>query len=254
MSRICQTIIQYEHDVWAYLSDVFKYDLKGSEIGITNDLVYRIIKFYSIYPGNCEVYIFNENINEKVRGADIDLFIQKGNSNFYSYFMLQAKLLNNNGKYPEIDKWSPKAQYNTLIAAAKKEKAVPLYLLYNGYSNNSNLGNNDYGLSIVNANIIKANRFNHQSKTRSSKLSFNDVFSSMKSFHELFCIPISNSTEIQSYGDIYKSGPYENSDLINVKKERVKLEYLDVKIIRQYEDIIKSKFLAPYRIILHSDN
>ena len=89
----------YEASLWDYLSDVFSFSSKASELGVTDDLIYRIVRFYSGRPAGCEVYAFNEDVNEFVRGADIDLFIEDNGSGRYFHFMLQAKIMNYTGRY-----------------------------------------------------------------------------------------------------------------------------------------------------------
>jgi hypothetical protein len=245
----------YEKDIWHYLTHVFRFRLKAAEIGITNDLIFRITSFYRRGPTSCEVYAFNDNINESKRGADIDLFIEDNiGSGSYHFFMLQAKIMDFNGKYKDIKRWSSYSQFNKLIRSANIEGAFPLYLFYNGSTPNSNVGNTNWGLSIVEANYIKIIRLSQRGMPRAPKITFNQIHPNMRPFHVLFCnLPTGYELPKTIIGnDIYKGYPYikraESSDQ-NISDN----SEFENGIDEQTLDIIKNYHLAPLRIILNAD-
>lgn len=255
MTAICSHIKAYEKLIWNYLSDIFKYNLKSSEIGITNDVIYRIVKFYGGRPNGCEVYAFNA-FKEIVRGADIDLFIKSSNG-MYTYYKLQAKLMNYRGKYIEISKWGSNAQFHTLINSAGIESAYPLYLLYNGLTLNSRLGqSNKCGLTIIDARKIRDYRYDQHflGKNPTVKILTYDILHTlvMKPFHVLFCedeygFPM---PAVKRESDIFKAFPYKRIDTSEIGREPEVVETDEPN-----EDaivIIKERNLAPIRIIINS--
>src|SRR5690554_3066452 len=135
MTKYCLITHCLSQRIWNYMSDVFSYKLKVSEIGITNHLIFEITKNHTGFGSACEVYCYHAK-NEKQRGADVDLFIQNTDGT-YQHYMLQAKVMDFRGYYNDISKWNPNAQFLTLIKKAKKEKALALYLLYNGLTSKS---------------------------------------------------------------------------------------------------------------------
>jgi hypothetical protein len=259
MTLICNFIQLYETIVWNYLSDVFRYSLKSSELGITNDLVYRIVSFYGRFqPQYCEVYIFNERIHENRRGADIDLFIEDNGSGNFHFFMLQAKIMNYKGRYKDIRNWSPHAQFNTLINSASTEGAYPLYLLYNGKTGNSNIGNTNWGLSIVEASQIRNLRLSQSTSTRIPRVTFNQLHSrGMNPFNVLFCnLPSKYKLSSIPGKNIYKGYPYVQINRtpdqnLSEKGEEESNEdkHIDVEGLK----IIKDKNLALFRIIIKTE-
>jgi hypothetical protein len=190
---------------------VFSYRLKASELGFTNDLVFRIVDFYSSCPALCEVYAFNENVHEATRGADIDLFIESDRPGWYHFYKLQAKMMNHTGHYREIKRWGAYSQMEVLINSARRERAKALYLLYNGFTANSGAGGTTWGLSIVKATQVKQLRLTHRRSGVFPTITFNDLYPlGMQPFHVLFCnIPDDYKLEHLSDGrNIYKGYPY----------------------------------------------
>lgn len=184
---ICSTIKYHEFCVWNYLSDVFRYQLKASELGFTNDLVFKITDYFGGRSSNCQVYAIHAR-KEVLRGADIDLFIFNGIS--YDHYMIQAKILDHTGRYLDIGVYRSGAQFMKLISAAAAESAFPLYLLFNGLTPNSAKGNAEYGCSIVEAETIKTYRQNQRRKLPSGphpRIRFDDVQSELIPLHHIFC-------------------------------------------------------------------
>ncbi|MBL0049673.1 MAG: hypothetical protein IPP32_16440 [Bacteroidetes bacterium] len=193
-------------------------------------------------------------MNESIRGADIDLFIEDNGTGRYHFFMLQAKIMNYEGKYKDIKNWSVNAQFYKLLRASNSEGAFPLYLLYNGGSVNSNLGNSQFGLSIVEATVIRNIRVSQRRNWRNPLITFNQLQAfNMKPFHVLFCqIPKEYKLPETIDGNaIYKGYPYINKGE-GIEKEERKSEFEEKKDSDSIM-IIKSKNLAPFRIVLKSD-
>ncbi|RYD56782.1 MAG: hypothetical protein EOP56_10335 [Sphingobacteriales bacterium] len=135
--------------------------------------------------------------------------------------MLQAKVLDYNGKYKDIEHWAPDAQYRKLITWASAVAATPYYLLYNGYTINSGTGSDDLGLSCVHARRIE--RLRHQQSRMAviphgmSILTFDMLFrENMFPFYYLFCRTPSrffHSIRMELDGtDIYRGYPYIRVD------------------------------------------
>lgn len=255
MTAICLEINYYEEAVWRYLSNVFQYRLKASELGFTDDLIYRITDFYGGRPENCEVYSFNDNVFEATRGADIDLFIEENGTGYYHFYMLQAKMMNYEGKYKDIKRWTPNAQYYKLINRARIEGAFPLYLLYNGNTANSNIGNTHWGLSIVEATQVGGLRFGQRVLAQAPIITFNELHPlNMKPFHVLFC----DSTigydlpETIDGTTIYNGFPYINVFLPapdNQPEEKYPEEDWDKLAL----NIIKERNLGKFRLIINTE-
>ncbi len=254
MTRICNEIIRYENAVWNYLTDVFRFELKAAELGFTNDLVFRITKFYNGRPQSCEVYIFNDNVNENIRGADIDLFIEDGNTGLYYFYMLQAKIMNWQGRFRDIKRWSRNAQYLTLLRAARIESAMPLYLFYNGKTLNSTLGRPEYGLSIIDAEEIRALRASQRSNPSAPMVTFNQLIPrGMLPFDSLFCYSDQPPyCDIQSnripYEKIYRGYPYKKINITNTDTGDVKTDTNN----NISSDNQNEKYISRNRIIISS--
>lgn len=250
MTACCSLIRQYERVVWNYLTSVFSFGLKASEIGFTNDLIYRIVKFYGGRPLGCEVYAFNEDVKEHLRGADIDLFIEENGTGNYYHFMLQAKIISNNGRYNDIEPWSTRAQFYKLIRAAHREGATPLYLFYNGNTRTSSLIPG-WGLSIVKAQDVKNFRLAQKSLLRKPKPTGDDLYArSMKAFYVLFCdLPddLKSRTTING-SNIYKGHPYFRISRRSEPKEDV------VALDQDSAKSIQERSLARFRIIINSES
>jgi hypothetical protein len=97
----CNNIRQFSSGVYHFLTDVFKYRLTFSEIGITDHLVLDLVR-YSKITGQNNVEIFKVPWTvESVYGNDIDLFIQN-TSGAYNWYALQAKVMSFNGAFKDL--------------------------------------------------------------------------------------------------------------------------------------------------------
>lgn len=189
MTRICNYIQNYENNVWKYLSDVFSLKLKASEIGFTNDLIFRIMSFYVNSQHKIEVYI-KHGTNESKTGTDIDLFIQINYTNLFDSYKIQAKMINYFFRYKGLEKNRNFSQIENLINHSNSENAIPYHLFYNGEPFNRRLiiPKNNYGISIVDSNIIlqiRQNKLANQNKL--STETYNSLYQYKKPLHTLFC-------------------------------------------------------------------
>lgn len=254
MTVICPYIEWYEEQIWEYLSRVFSFRLKASELGITNDLIYRITEFYNGRPANCEVYSFNDNVFEATRGADIDLFIEDNGTGNYHFYMLQSKIMNFEGKYRGIKTWSPIAQYIKLVRSALNEGALPLYLLYNGDTANSTNANANWGLSIIEASQVRNLRLAQRMWVQAPLITFNQLHQlNMRPFHVLFCdLPIGyNLPKTIDEKSIFKGYPYiriSKAASDNFPEEKYPEENWNKAAL----DIIKTKNLGKFRVIINT--
>jgi hypothetical protein len=170
--------------------------------------------------------------------------------------MIQAKVMDYRGYYNDIKKWSPNSQFKTLIDKAKKEKAIALYLLYNGFTSKSKFGNDLFGTSIIEANEIqkirrkqKLNGYNHGENS----LYFDMLYSKMQPYQNLFCKGIQNvklpqrKTEIE----IYTGFPY--SQVLESKNIDKIIDNVHINNNSQEFSIIEELNLAPIRIIVKYD-
>ena len=186
MTHYCPQITRLSQFLWHYMSDVFRYGLSVSEIGITKHLIYDIISFYNHLGVGLEAYAKPAR-DEKQRGADIDLFIQNSLGNYHHY-MLQSKVMDFDGRYQDIRNFSPNAQFFRLIQAAQNENALPLYLLYNGNTSNSSQGDLNFGASIIHASVIRDIRTNQIGLSTVPRITFNQLFQAgMEPYQVLFC-------------------------------------------------------------------
>jgi len=241
--------------MWQYLSNVFSYNLKGSELGITNDLIFKIVNFYGGRNSNCEVYAFNDQVYENKRGADIDLFIEDNKTGNYYFYMLQSKIMNHRGKYLEIKPWSPRAQYYKLIRNAKIENALPLYLFYNGQTSKIRLNISNFGLSIVNATYIRDIVNFQRIKKINQSINYDRLAFCMSPLHILFCKPTSDfvSQGTINRNDIYLNYPYRNISSLSKEDYYYTKEYNKKnQTNRDILDTIKNRHLAPFRIIINN--
>lgn len=243
----CPHIKNLSKVIYDYCSRVFNYKLPVSEIGITNHLIYDMMEFYS-GSSLLDCYSIHAK-NEHLRGADIDLFLSDGNGK-YIHFMLQAKVMNYRGRYMDISKWNPIAQYRKLIKVANKEGAIPLYLLYNGDALNATLCTSTLGLSILDANQISDFRKNQHRTSYThglSSLHFDCLHPlGIRPYSDLFC---DNSdwilkATLKTEDDIYIGFPYVKLGLTEDDNLEEELE------IKENALVANKKKLGRFRIIV----
>lgn len=120
--------------LWKDVGSRHKHQLDKAEIGITDDIIYAIVRYakHNPYSG---IRVWKAK-NEHKHGHDIDLFIEDVHRRGYYWFPLQAKVLRQNKGYDNV---KSKAQWKLLTQLKESRKAAgvwcqPYYLLYNGFS------------------------------------------------------------------------------------------------------------------------
>lgn len=194
----CTGIQIFAKNVYDFLSDVFTYNLKFSELGLTDHLLHHLAS-YSKYIGsnNIEIYKLPWSV-ESIYGNDIDLFIQNKLGTF-NWYALQAKVMSPNGAFTDI-RIKPKStqQWDKLLNHERTFGSKTYYLLYCGESRRPPkkmptradcLGIptvQDYGTTIVETKDIKHIRTSVLSTH--ANLYFNDVFPNhTDTLRKLFC-------------------------------------------------------------------
>lgn len=141
--------------IWRGLADRHGYNVGIDERGITDTLVYWLIKYHASHAGNH--IIVRKARNESTEGNDLDLYIRNRSGGF-NRFALQAKVLSPTKAKYSVKKgvrtvtYLPKIydgiqsrrggrgyQWNMLNKGEKAGLFKGYYLLYNGYSD-SQLG------------------------------------------------------------------------------------------------------------------
>lgn len=97
--------------IWCGLANRHDYNVGIDERGITDTLVYWLIKYHTSHVGNH--IIVRKAKNEPTEGNDLDLYIRNGSGGF-NRFALQAKVLS-----PTKAKFSVKKGVRTVICPPK---------------------------------------------------------------------------------------------------------------------------------------
>jgi hypothetical protein len=166
----CEWINSISGAYYKYLTKVFSYRLKMSELGLTDSLVFHLTDMSVSIGLNISIYTTGWAV-ENYYGNDIDLFVERSDGKF-NWFALQAKVMSFNGAYKDITIKSSPNQWDKLQAHEIKFNSKSFYLLYNGkeiYKNYKSPKRPDcysipfideYGLGIVETNDLKAVRLN----------------------------------------------------------------------------------------------
>lgn len=252
---LCKNIQLLSISVYHYLSDVYKYRLSFSELGLTDHFILNLAQ-YSHLTGNSNVEIYKMPWTvESIYGNDIDLFIQN-KSGTYTWYALQAKVMAFNGAFKDL-KYNRKAilqQWDKLLLHETIFGSKSYYLLYSGKSQNPPKGMpnrsdckgipsiDELGLGIVETSEIK----NIRTKTlsQSQQFFFKNIFPlHIDSIRKLFCC--SDSLHITT-----KQFKRDEIDTSGYKKIYFKENN---KIFSKNDEIVKYNFekgLAPIRLII----
>lgn len=160
MTSYCQDAHTLTTGFLRYATDVFRYNLKVSEVGITNHLIYHITSHYGGTGQAYEAWALHSQ-HENTIGADIEIFVERSDGRYFHY-LIQAKVMSSNGRYDHINHWSPNSQIERLIISARRKYAHPLYLLYNGNTLHYNQLLPEHGMTLVSADLIKEFRQNQR--------------------------------------------------------------------------------------------
>lgn len=244
---------------------------KVFETTITQNILYEFRIYCDLYP-MMPMRMF-EAINEPLNGNDIELIIQT--SQGFIIAPLQAKIIYGTDNYPAMEHGN---QINDLITYANSVGGVPLYLLYNYYSDNTFNHNGNmcgirftkeqFGCSLVSANYLLNNfAFNRIDRHGNSKWTipnFTDLHPSVAvpwfvlgccrspETNTLTTTNLINNSPKTGGGLEQKVTTYKYEDLINDNNWKP----LELKGLNFSKDFIESentKFSPKYRIVLGFD-
>jgi hypothetical protein len=187
-----------------------------------------------------------ESFDESRNGNDIELLLQT--SEGFINFPVQSKIIYNNGKYPSMEHFN---QINDLINYANLIGGIPLYLLYNYFSDNNfeYSGNScgviftkeQFGCSLVSAHYL---RENHTTNTYKKNGILKWSIPTFTDLHPSFAIPwfligccINSSTNL-----------VQTIDLLTKKSIVINDEFIQKIKKYKYEDIINDTKWIPFNI------
>ena len=239
--KSCFLFQEASEHIWYGLADRHDYSVGIDERGITDTLVYWLIKYHTSHIGS--QMIVRKAKNEPTEGNDLDLYIRNGSGGF-NRFALQAKVLSPIKAKSSVKKgvrsvtYPPKVydgiqnrrgargyQWNMLNKGEKAGLFKGYYLLYNGYSNSQlsicglagKASTNPYlGCSLVKpmdveqatrstARVRKGRRI---PRTAPGYEAFHDLAAPLaRPWHDLVC-----STELSSG---YDGKSYELAEILN---------------------------------------
>lgn len=195
-ANLCQLLKWQSLDTWDRIEFVRgRKWLKIYEPTITQNILYSFAKAKKINP-KIPLLLF-EAVNERTNGNDIELLIKTQNGK-YIQVPVQAKILYPSLMYNQIGhsytrKTPHKYQIDALLEYAKAIKGIPLYLLYNGmsdeekkiygfgwmYKGGKRYNIKQFGCSLVSAHYIRSQYFSSATSKWESLPSFNDLHPSI---------------------------------------------------------------------------
>lgn len=256
--NLCNHVNFFSQDVYLYLSRIFKYRLKMSEVGLTDHFVFAIVDFCKTQGiSNAQIYTTGWKIESKY-GNDIDLFVQRADGK-YNRFALQAKVMSFNGAYDDLKLKAAPNQWDKLLDHERLFKSKSFYLFYNGKSNirpvtatptrSDCLGIptiQELGLGIVETSIVKKEREGLTAPT--GKLYMRHFFPNhMDAIRKLFCCEGGGYDNLEGYDydEIYVGAPYKTVTAHDSLPQGDEPEEFDEeRIPENHTDI------APFRIVV----
>jgi hypothetical protein len=269
---LCNFLQLFAYDTWQRVEfGRSRNGFKVFETTITQNILYEFCIYCDLFP-MIPMRMF-EAINEPLNGNDIELIIQT--SEGFIIVPLQAKIIYSTDNYPAMEHSN---QINDLIAYANKVGGVPLYLLYNYYSDNTfaHIGNlcdirfpkEQFGCSLVSAHYL-LNNFAYNRTDRNGNLkwtipTFTDLHPSIAiPWFVLGCCRNSETNTLATtnlINNFPKTGSGLDQKIITYKYEELindnKWKPLNLKGLNFSKDFIESesiKFSPKYRIVLGFD-
>ncbi len=181
----CEWLEHYQKAVWHRIGHSRSIKrMKVYETVITQNLVFDLAlkKFPS-------VTIYESN-NENKNGSDLIVYIVCGK--WLKKFAVQAKIVYSNGKFPMIDHTVGKTgvhQIDLLINYANTKNMHSAYMFY-GYEKSS--FNDDFGISLADANTIKSNYFSSPPIVKIPKMDELITGNFCKPAHKTLCCTAGN--------------------------------------------------------------
>lgn len=271
---LCNFLQLIAYDTWKRVEfGRTRNGFKVFETTITQNILYEFCVYCDLYR-SIPMRMF-EAINEPLNGNDIELIIQT--SQGFIIAPIQAKIIYSTDDYKAMEHGN---QINDLIAYANSVGGVPLYLLYNYYSDPTftYTGNvcgiqftkEQFGCSLVNANFLLDNfAFNRIDKNGNSKWTiptFTDLHPSIAiPWFVLGCCRTSSTNTLATIDLIstpskIKAGlspdqkviTYKYDELINGNKWKP-LEIKGINFNKDFDEIENTKFSPRYRIVMGFD-
>lgn len=196
--NLCQYSSYLAQRVYRHLSDVFRYELSFSELGMTDHFILDLVRF-SNRVGSATIKAYKTSWPvETAYGNDIDLFVGDGTGQ-YIWYALQAKVMSHEGEFNDlkIKVRGELHQWHKLLLHERLFGSQAFYLLYVGKSKTNfpslrpthgdctgvaPIG--DYGLSLVKAHDV------HTTVTRTTPMRFSEVFPDyVEPLRSIFCCP-----------------------------------------------------------------
>lgn len=129
----CELFQLIAETVWDKVSRNHARGNRLSEEGITRSDIIGVIQDYVFNNKTTNIFA-QKSINEVQRGADLEMYLEQENRK-YLRILLQAKLLEPDGFYKDLDRFAGSTQnrqYDVLEFYARKTKSMSFYLMYNG--------------------------------------------------------------------------------------------------------------------------
>lgn len=231
---LCDYASYLSNRVYRHLSEVFRYGLSFSELGLTDHFVLDLVRFSDrVSSTTIKVYKTSWPV-ETAFGNDIDLFVGDGTGQ-YDWYALQAKVMSHEGEFNDL-KIKVKGelhQWHKLLLHERLFGSQAFYLLYTGRSKGSFIAPTkedcnglahigDYGMSLVKAHDI------HKTVRRTTPMLFSEVFPDLaEPLRSIFCCPRSlpptakkfseNDIQTSAYRQVYArrkgEDPYRGNDI-----------------------------------------
>jgi hypothetical protein len=212
---VCHHVSAFSTAVYQYLSQVFTYRLRMSEIGLTDHFIYSLVNFCTVHTiKNIRIYLTGTKV-ESIYGNDIDLFVQDADG-LYVWLTFQAKVMSFNGAYQDITLKPAPNQWDKLLQHETDFDSKSYYLLYNGKSNKKRIltptrkdcrgipAMEEYGLGIVETADLQSQRLK-----KTGYIYFSDLFPNhMDSIRKIFCCSLPPMGRKYARQDIETGAPY----------------------------------------------
>lgn len=161
--KICRFFEEIAESTWNRIIEAHEVGVDLPEIGITADILVKILQYSKSTLPNFEAYA-KKGWNEKKYGSDIDVFLEVGRGQFV-WFALQAKILKKDNRYTTLrDTSDTVMQWEKLALLESLSGCKGYYLLYNGIKGFNFHGNDScsnsfsesqFGCSLVEPTIIE---------------------------------------------------------------------------------------------------
>jgi|GEM_PF-1709033 len=162
-TKRCGLFKEIAESTWNRIIEAHEVGVDLPEIGITADILVKILQFSKSTLPNFDVFA-KKGWNEKIYGSDIDVFVEVG-SGLFVWFALQAKVLKKENRYTTLrDTSDTVMQWEKLVLLESRTGCKGYYLLYNGLKSFRFLGQDccpipfdqsQFGCSLVEPAVIK---------------------------------------------------------------------------------------------------